>query len=120
MSKVLSPTTIPVNPPEIKVETIPIEKSMAGVSCRFPFQIVVVQLKALTADGIAINNVVKVNTDPKNGFIPETNMWCPQTKVDKNAIANKEAIMALYPKIGFLAFVANTSETIPIAGRITI
>ena len=30
---------------------------------------------AFTADGIAINKVVKVNTDPKKGFIPEINMW---------------------------------------------
>jgi hypothetical protein len=35
---------------------------------------VVIKLKALTAEGIAINSVVKVNTEPKNGFIPETNM----------------------------------------------
>jgi hypothetical protein len=32
-------------------------------------------IKAFTADGIAINNVVKVNTEPKNGFIPDINMW---------------------------------------------
>jgi hypothetical protein len=34
-----------------------------------------VQLNALTADGIAISNVWKVNMDPRNGFIPEINMW---------------------------------------------
>jgi hypothetical protein len=32
-----------------------------------------IKLKALTAEGIAINSVVK-NTEPKNGFIPETNI----------------------------------------------
>ena len=41
------------------------------------------------------NKVVNVNTEPKNGFIPEINMWWPQTIVDKNAIAKIDAIMAL-------------------------
>src|SRR5690606_30532963 len=110
---------IPVRPPVINVDTIPIENNIAGFICRLPFQIVVIQLKAFTADGIAINNVVKVNTEPRKGFIPDTNMWCPQTIVDKKAIANKDTIIARYPKIGFLALQAITSEAIPIAGRIT-
>ena len=38
-------------------------------------QSVASQLNTLTADGIAIKSVVKVNTDPKNGFIPVMNMW---------------------------------------------
>ena len=69
---------------------------------------------------MAINNVVNVNTDPKNGFIPDTNMWCPQTIVDKNAIAKIDATIALYPKIGFLAFVDITSDVIPNAGNNTM
>src|SRR5690606_29223372 len=120
MSRVLSPTIIPVNPPVIKVETKPIENNMAGFICKFPLHKVVIQLKAFTAEGIAINRVVKVNTDPKNGFIPETNMWCPQTIVERNAIAKMEATIARYPKMGFRAFVEIISETSPIAGRITI
>ena len=32
-------------------------------------------INVLELDGIAINKVVKVNTDPKNGFIPEIHMW---------------------------------------------
>src|SRR5690606_32412520 len=111
---------IPVRPPVINVDTIPIENNIAGFICRLPFQIVVIQLNAFTADGIAINNVVKVNTEPKKGFIPDTNMWRPHTIVDKKAIANTEVIIALYPKIGLRALVANISDTIPIAGRITI
>ena len=69
---------------------------------------------------MAINKVVNVNTDPKNGFIPEINMWCPQTIVDKNAIARIDKIIALYPKIGFLELVAITSDAIPKAGNKTI
>ena len=93
---------------------------MPGLSCRFPFQSVVIQLNALTADGMAIRRVVNVNTDPKNGFIPEMNIWCPHTIVERNAMARMEAIMARYPKIGLRAFTDITSETIPMAGRITI
>ncbi len=69
---------------------------------------------------MAINTVVKVNTEPKNGFIPEINMWCPQTIVDKKAIAIIDPIMALYPKIGFLECVEIISEVIPKAGNNTI
>src|SRR5690606_11458822 len=94
ISKALSPKIIPVKPPVINVETNPMENNMAGFICKLPFQSVVIQLNAFTAEGIAINNVVKVNTEPRNGFIPEINIWCPQTIVDKNAMANMEAIMA--------------------------
>ena len=69
---------------------------------------------------MAINKVVNVNTDPKNGFIPEMNIWCPHTIVDKKAIANIEATMARYPKIGFREFVAITSDVIPKAGSNTM
>ena len=40
-----------------------------------PFHKVVIQLNAFTAEGIAINNVVNVKTEPKNGFIPVINIW---------------------------------------------
>ena len=70
------------------------ENNIAGFILRFPFHKVVIQLNALTADGIAINNVVNVNTDPKNGFIPVINMWWPQTIVERKAIAKTDAIIA--------------------------
>ncbi len=96
------------------------ENSIAGFICKLPRQMVVIQLNDLTAEGIAINKVVNVNTEPKNGFIPEINIWCPQTMVDKNAMAKIDATMARYPNMGFLALVAIISETIPMAGKITM
>ena len=66
---------IPVKPPLIKVDTKPMENNIAGFIFRFPFHRVVIQLNAFTAEGIAINNVVNVNTEPRNGFIPVINMW---------------------------------------------
>jgi len=81
---------------------------------------VVIQLNAFTAEGIAINNVVNVNTDPKKGFIPDINIWCPQTIVDKNPIAKIDIIIALYPNIGLRELDAIISDTNPIAGSITI
>ena len=74
----------------------------------------------MTAEGIAINKVVKVKTDPKKGFIPAINIWCPHTIVERKAIARIEATIALYPKIGFLELVARTSDVIPRAGNRTI
>ena len=51
-------------------------------------------MKAFTAEGMAISNVVNVNTDPRKGFMPVMNMWCPHTMNDKKAIAIMEPIMA--------------------------
>tara|TARA_Y100001933_G_C18957487_1_gene546647 strand:+ start:1331 stop:1546 length:216 start_codon:yes stop_codon:yes gene_type:complete len=64
--------------------------------------------------------VRNMNIDPRNGFKPETNMWCAHTMKDKNVIPIIEIIMALYPKIGFLELVAIISEVIPRAGKSTI
>ena len=64
-----------------------------------------------------MSRVVNVKTDPKKGFIPVINIWCPQTINDKNAIANNAPTIALYPKIGFLEFTAIISDTIPKAGN---
>ena len=52
--------------------------------------------------------------------MPVINMWCPQTIVDKNAIARIDPTIALYPKIGLRAFVDITSDAIPRAGRRTM
>ena len=37
-------------------------------------QTVPIQLNVLMAEGTAMSNVVSVNTEPRNGFIPLTNM----------------------------------------------
>ena len=66
---------IPVKPPVTNVLTKPILNNIAGVKRTFPCHNVVMYLKALTAEGIAINKVVNTNTDPKNGFIPVIYMW---------------------------------------------
>ena len=67
-----------------------------------------------------MSKVVNVNTDPKNGFIPEINIWCPQTIVERKAMAKIDATIARYPKMGLRALVASTSEVIPSAGNKTI
>ena len=74
ISKALSPKISPVKPPVIKVETVAIANNIAGVNLIFALQRVANQLNTLTADGIAIKRVVKVKTDPKNGFIPVINI----------------------------------------------
>ena len=64
--------------------------------------------------------MVNTNTEPRNGFIPVTNIWCPQTIKERKPMAKIEPIMALYQKMGFLEFVAIISEDNPNAGRSTI
>ena len=74
MSRALSPKIRPVKPPVINVETVAIAKSIAGVNLILALHNVASQLNTLTADGIAINKVVKVNTEPRKGFIPVINI----------------------------------------------
>ena len=51
-----------------------------------PFHIVAVQLKTLTAVGIAISVVdIMKNNCPASGM-PTVNMWCAQTMNDRNAM----------------------------------
>ena len=76
MSSALSPKIIPVKPPVIKVETVPIANNIAVVNLIFPFQRVVKKLKTLTADGIAISNVVI----EFSAYICAVNLWNRQIK----------------------------------------
>jgi hypothetical protein len=64
--------------------------------------------------------VRNMKIEPKNGFNPETNMWCAHTTKDRMVIPNKDPIMARYPKMGFRELVAIISEVIPNAGSNTI
>ena len=89
------PSQIPVRPPEMNMLTKPMENSMAGVNRTFPRQIVVIQLNTLMADGIAIRRVNSTKTDPMNGFIPDTNIWCAHTRKARIQIANKEPTIAI-------------------------
>ena len=69
---------------------------------------------------MAINRVVNTNTEPKKGFMPVTNMWCPHTMKLKKPMPKMEPIIALYPKMGLREFVAITSELMPSAGNNTM
>ena len=46
---------------------------------------------------MAINTVVKTNTLPRKGFIPEMNMWWAQTMKLRKEIAIRDPIMARLP-----------------------
>ena len=74
ISKALSPSIKPVRPPVINEETVPIANNIAGVKRILALHRVASQLNTLTADGMAINNVVNVKTDPRKGFIPVINI----------------------------------------------
>ena len=89
------PRKIPVNPPVMKSETNPIANNIPGVSRRFPFHRVVIQLNTLTAEGTAMINVETTKIEATNGFNPVTNMWWAQTMNDSPAINNNEKTIAL-------------------------
>ena len=80
MSTALVPRKIPVRPPVTNSETTPNANRDADVNWIRALAIVNSQLKAFTAEGMAIARVVTTKTLPRNGLIPLTNMWCPQTR----------------------------------------
>ena len=64
----------------------PIANNIGVSKVMEPFHMVAVQLKIFTPVGTAIAMVAYIkNNSPANG-IPTVNMWCAQTKNDKNAI----------------------------------
>ncbi len=95
MSSAELPRMIPVKPPEMKSDTKAIANIIAVVKRMLPLHRVANQLNTFTADGTAIISVRNMKTDPRNGFIPVTNMWCAHTTNESKEIPNMEPIMAL-------------------------
>jgi hypothetical protein len=60
-----------------------------------PPQMVPSQLNTFTALGRAIIIVETMNVMPRTGFMPETNMWCPQTMKPRPAIPEIEYTIGL-------------------------
>ncbi len=81
---------IPDNPPIINIDTNDSAYNIGVVNCTCPPQTVPSQLKTFTALGRAIIIVETMKVIPKIGFIPETNIWCPQTMKPRPAIADME------------------------------
>jgi hypothetical protein len=62
------PRKIPVKPPEINIETKPIENKLAELKRKLDPYIVVIQLNTFTADGTAMINVKReVNAGDETG-----------------------------------------------------
>ena len=71
----------------MNIETKPIALSMAAVNWIRPPHIVPSQLKTLIAEGSAISMVESMNVAPRAGFMPDWNMWWPQTRKPSPAMA---------------------------------
>ena len=95
MSTGVEAIQIPERPPMMNIDTKPIAKSIGVTSrMRAPHK-VPSQLKTLMADGSAIMIVETMKVMPSAGFMPETNMWCPQTMNPRPAIAAMEYTIGL-------------------------
>src|SRR5262245_9293731 len=70
---------MPERPPMMNIDTNDKANSMGVVNWMRPPQIVPSQLKTLMALGKAIIIVETMNVIPSQGFMPDMNMWCPQT-----------------------------------------
>src|SRR5437016_13523906 len=94
-------------------------KSIAGVKWIRARQSVATQLNVLTAEGMAIASVVTMKAVPTRGFMPLVNMWWPHTRKLRNAMAQIDATIALYPKIGLRPWTARISAAIPVGGGVS-
>ena len=86
---------IPDSPPMMNMATNAMALSMAAVYWIRPPHIVPSQLKTLMADGRAIIIVESMNVAPRAGFMPDWNMWCPQTMKPSPAIPAMANTMGL-------------------------
>ena len=86
MSTGVAAMKIPESPPMMNIETNAIAFSIAEVNWSRPPHIVPSQLNTLIAEGRAISIVESMNVAPSAGFMPDWNMWCPQTMKPSPAI----------------------------------
>ena len=86
MSTGVAAMKIPDRPPMMNIATNAIALSIAEVNWSRPPHIVPSQLKTLMAEGRAIIIVESMNVAPSAGFMPDWNMWCPQTMNPSPAI----------------------------------
>src|SRR6185437_14764860 len=70
---------MPDSPPMMNIDTNDSANSIGVVNWTLPPQTVPIQLKTFTALGKAMNIVETMKVMPKAGFMPDMNMWCPQT-----------------------------------------
>ena len=85
-----------------------------------PPHIVPIQLNTLIPVGTAIIMVVTVNTELATGPRPTVNMWWLQTIHPMNAMMTPASTTVAYPNSGLREKTGNTSDTMPMAGRIRI
>src|SRR5262245_43831776 len=81
-----------------------------------PRYIVAVQLKTLTAEGIATRKLRAEKMSAAYTDSPAMNMWWPQTRKPRTAMARLENATILYPKTGLRQKADTSSLVTPIAG----
>src|SRR6476660_233283 len=86
MSTGVAAMKIPDRPPMMNIETNDTALSIGVVNWTRPPHMVPIQLNTFTADGRAIIIVESMNVAPRAGFMPDWNMWCPQTMNPNPAI----------------------------------
>src|SRR4051795_8680195 len=109
---------IPESPPITNMETKPSANSIGVAKLSLPSHKVASHEKTLIPVGTAITTDVTIIGTRSQGAMPETNMWCAHTEKPSTRIAISESAISRYPKMGFLAKVEITSETIPKPGSI--
>src|SRR4029077_475713 len=83
-----------------------------------PLYIVAVQLKTLTADGIATRKLRIEKISAEYTDCPATNMWWPHTRNPRIAMPRLANATNVYPKTCLRQKAATSSLMTPMAGRI--
>src|SRR5713101_5102023 len=118
MSRPSAATNNPVSPPMVNSPMKARAYSMGVSRLMEPLYMVAVQLKTLTAEGMATAKLRSENTRAEYVEIPATNMWCAHTTKPKTAMARLENATKLYPKIRLREKQGMSSLMTPIPGRI--
>src|SRR5262245_41923352 len=95
MSTGVDAMKIPDKPPMMNIDTNAKANSIGVVKWTSPPQTVPSQLKTFTALGNAISIVDTMKVMPSTGFMPDTNMWCPQTMNPRPAMPEMEYTIGL-------------------------
>ena len=86
MSTGVAAMKMPDSPPMMNIATKASALSIAVVNWMRPPHIVPSQLNTLIAEGSAIIIVESMNVAPSAGFMPDWNMWWPQTMKPRPAM----------------------------------
>src|SRR5256885_16970062 len=104
----------PLTPPLTNMEMNPSANSDAALMRMFAPYRLPNHISVMIVAGIVIVSVGKENNKEENGFIPLTNMWCPQTIQLRKPMDIIEQLITRALKSGLRMLLIRMCETMPL------